>query len=65
MSCPHNRKVGDNYGLTCMDCGAILEGYGNNAETRPKECIHKWMDHGMEKEYEVCIYCERVRKKEQ
>ena len=61
MSCPHNRKIGDNYGMTCADCGEVLEGYGEFARTRPKECLHRWEPMPG---YEVCAYCEETRRVE-
>ncbi len=26
--CSHNHRIGDNYGVTCQDCGEVLAGYG-------------------------------------
>ena len=54
--CPHSRWVGDTYGITCMDCGATLEGYGYWAEGS-HECKHHFVDVG--EGVRVCLYCER------
>lgn len=61
MPCPHNTKVGDNYGMTCADCGQQLEGYGNWAEGNGI-CIHSWFDNEDGK-YEYCMYCQSERPK--
>ncbi len=60
VDCEHNRKIGDNYGLTCQDSGAVLQGYGYggwfgsnlNGEER---CIHVWVNISNTKEQ--CMYC--------
>lgn len=54
--CPHNSQVGDNYGLTCMDCGATLAGYGYWGEGL-RECQHHFVNNG--EGIQVCLYCER------
>ena len=64
MSCPHHNKIGDNYGITCMDCGEALEGYGNWGEGS-KECHHKFVRETLESDIDVCVYCERQRKHEE
>jgi len=51
-------KIGDNYGVTCMDCGEHLEGYGHWGEGG-SPCRHgSWWrnDEGLD----VCLYCERI-----
>ena len=60
-ACPHERKIGDNYGISCQDCGERLEGYGFFAHKR--NCWHRYLDSG--DGYEVCIYCEQTREKVQ
>lgn len=62
MSCPHHRQQGDNYGITCMDCGEVLAGYGYWAEGS-KECIHSFIPSAEDERYEICIYCEMPRLK--
>ena len=61
QDCPHNRKIGDNYGMSCQDCGAQLSGYGYpkfwpNGRP-PRICIHEWWDEPHMK-YKLCTYCE-------
>lgn len=56
LTCPHHRKQGDNYGLTCLDCGSVLEGYGYRAHIR--SCVHA--PHFQKGEpIGHCQYCER------
>ena len=57
--CPHHSIVGDNYGTTCMDCGAVVSGYGNFAEGS-QECHHVFFKIGEGEEQ--CMYCERIQK---
>ncbi len=52
MACKHLRIIGDNYGMTCQDCGEIIEGYGFWGQART--CIHRWAEYEEGKE---CIYC--------
>jgi len=55
--CNHPSKIGDNYGVTCMDCGQHLEGYGHYGKGG-NPCRHgqTWRnDEGLQ----VCVYCER------
>jgi hypothetical protein len=67
MNCKHSRKIGDNYGLTCQDCGKQLEGYGcggwfGNNLKGDEACIHRWVNSGdLEEE---CMYCHRTRERE-
>ena len=28
MFCDHTKRIGDNYGVSCRECQAVLEGYG-------------------------------------
>ena len=54
--CKHSNRIGDNYGLTCLDCGEVLEGYGYFGSV--SRCVrHLWFAEG---EYFICFYCERV-----
>ena len=53
--CKHKRKAGDNFGVSCLDCGSVLEGYGYIAK-RSKTCIHKYVL--TENISKICIYCE-------
>ena len=62
-NCPHDNKIGDNYGLSCKDCGKQLSGYGYFA--RHKNCIHVFMPVAPDSDYKVCMYCERPEKLEE
>lgn len=57
--CQHNHTLGDNYGVTCQDCGKVLEGYGYYGE-RHIICEHRWWkdDNGLWH----CYYCEAERR---
>ena len=61
MNCKHHKQIGDNYGLTCQDCGTVLEGYGYWAEGR-RTCKHKFMK--ISDTEEQCMYCEAIRERE-
>jgi hypothetical protein len=71
MQCEHNRKIGDNYGLSCQDCGAVLEGYGNGgwfgSNLKGNErCIHganAW--YTISDLEEACMYCQVIRERKQ
>lgn len=67
LTCPHNTRVGDNYGESCMDCGKQLSGYGyggwfgsriSGTQVKNPKCIHVFapVEGG-----EACIYCEEWR----
>lgn len=62
--CQHLRRIGDNYGLTCQDCGEVLEGYGYYAEGS-KTCKHRFLPEYPKSENKVCVYCEETRRKEE
>ena len=62
MSCPHSSKVGDNYGMTCADCGEVLEGYGNWGEGS-RHCMEHRFVSNPEDTYETCIYCQHEQVK--
>ena len=67
MNCKHSRKVGDNYGQTCQDCGEQLEGYGyggwfGSNLKGDEACIHRW-DNSSDFA-EECMYCHRTREQE-
>lgn len=53
--CQHIRTVGDNYGETCLDCGATLSGYGFWAEGSAS-CLHEYHPDGQGNL--VCLYCD-------
>ena len=55
LTCEHRRRVGDNYGTSCMDCGAQLRGYGYWGNY--KTCIHLFVS-SYDGTYQVCIFCE-------
>ena len=61
MACSHNHRIGDNYGVTCQDCGEPLEGYGYWAST--ETCQHRWIDNG--DGWESCLYCEATRQRDE
>ena len=61
--CQHNVKIGDNYGMSCAECGQVLEGYGCWAEGSAT-CNHIWGYCPENEKYEQCIYCEFTRLKE-
>ena len=64
--CQHERKIGDNYGVSCQNCNKQLEGYGyggyfgSNLKGNEK-CIHVWWTTSTEQE--ECYYCQRVRER--
>ncbi len=67
MNCDHKKRIGDNYGLTCQDCGEQLEGYGYGGWfgrniTGNRKCIHVWGK--ISAEEEQCLYCEEIRERE-
>lgn len=56
--CLHLHQIGDNYGVTCVNCGEALEGFGYWG-TGGKKCIkHLWLDNG---DFFVCLYCEETK----
>lgn len=65
-ACQHHKQIGDNYGITCQGCGAVLEGYGyggffgSNLKGH-EHCIHVWAKISVEQE--ECLYCHRVRER--
>jgi hypothetical protein len=66
MYCDHNKRIGDNYGVTCQDCGEILEGYGYGdwlgSKVYGKKCIHVWRK--ISASEEECNYCQARRERE-
>lgn len=62
--CEHLRKIGDNYGLSCVDCGEKLSGFGyggwfGNRIASGETCVHFFVPMGDEDtKIEVCLYCE-------
>lgn len=58
--CSHNRTQGDNYGVTCLDCGEPIAGYGYWGEGS-KTCRHSWVRMDDESTEEICIYCQACR----
>ena len=61
MLCKHNKQIGDNYVITCQDCGQVLEGYGYWAEGT-RTCHHRW--YKISEDEEQCMYCEAIRERE-
>lgn len=67
MKCEHNKRIGDNYGLSCQDCGEQLEGYGHggwfgSSLKGHEKCIHAWGNISADKEQ--CTYCFSERERE-
>jgi hypothetical protein len=65
MNCDHNKRIGDNYGVSCQACGEILEGYGYGGwfDLGSKKCIHgAW--YPINAIDEECMYCHSVRTRE-
>jgi hypothetical protein len=67
--CQHLKRIGDNYGLSCQTCGAVLEGYGyggffgNNLKGN-EHCLHgqnTWYKISVEQE--ECLYCHGARER--
>jgi hypothetical protein len=56
--CSHRHQIGDNYGITCQDCGQVLAGYGYWGEGS-HVCIHQFVDDGAGEK--VCFYCDRYQ----
>lgn len=61
MNCQHRNKIADNNGMTCLDCGATLAGYGYFAEGS-RECKHEWQPISQDGSGYVCVYCESFSK---
>ncbi len=67
MNCEHVSKIGDNYGLSCQNCGKALEGYGCGGFfgvnlTGNEKCIHgSW--YKISDNEEECYYCQIVRER--
>lgn len=55
MTCDHSRKIGDNYGMTCADCGEVLEGYGFFGDGATTCTKHLFLEDG--KGF-ICLYCQ-------
>ena len=62
IPCSHPIRQGDNYGESCQVCGERLASYGYWGSHR--DCLHHYSSIGDGSEYEFCMYCEDVRKKE-
>jgi hypothetical protein len=67
MDCEHKKIIGDNYGISCQDCGYVLEGYGyggwfgSNLKGQEK-CMHgAWYKiNAIEEE---CMYCHAIHER--
>ena len=64
MACEHNKRIGDNYGVSCQTCKKQLEGYGyggfmGGSLTGDERCIHVWS--GQYAGMEECDYCFEIR----
>ena len=65
--CDHTKRIGDNYGASCQDCGIPLEGFGYGGwfVSNPTEwvtCIHAWCK--VSAGEEECLYCHVKRERE-
>jgi hypothetical protein len=65
--CEHTKRIGDNYGVSCRECGRALEGFGyggwfvsNQSAWVP--CIHAWWK--VSAGEEECTYCHVRRERE-
>jgi hypothetical protein len=69
MFCDHNKRIGDNYGVSCQDCQAVLEGYGYGGFfgrhlTGQETCTHgAWFP--ISETAEECLYCHTTRERAQ
>jgi len=67
INCQHERKIGDNYGLSCQDCNEALEGYGYGGFFGSNLKGNEGCIHGMwcivSPEQEECYYCNRTRER--
>ena len=64
--CEHTKRVGDNYGVSCQDCGVTLEGYGyggwfSSNLTGRERCLHVWWKVSLGEE--ECPYCHATRER--
>ena len=64
--CEHTKRIGDNYGVSCQDCGIALEGFGyggwfGSNLTDMEHCIHAWCK--VSAGEEECLYCHRTRER--
>lgn len=57
--CQHLNQIGDNNGISCMDCKEQLQGFGCNGGY-PASCIHDWYS-TIHMKYEICTWCESIR----
>ena len=68
MNCEHQKRIGDNYGVTCQDCKEVLEGYGyggwfgSNLKVNER-CIHIWWK--VSTEEEEYMYCHVIGEREE
>jgi hypothetical protein len=67
MECEHKTQIGDNYGISCQDCGRVLEGYGYGGWLggnlkRQERCMHgAW--YNINDVEEECTYCHEIRER--
>lgn len=59
VKCKHKRKAGDESGVSCLDCGTALEGFGHKGKDS-KTCIHKYIPSNVGTE--ICTYCDSTKK---
>jgi len=65
MFCDHNKRIGDNYGVSCQACQAVLEGFGfggffGSNLTGHERCLHgAWYQ--ISDTAEECLYCHTTR----
>jgi hypothetical protein len=69
--CEHTKRIGDNYGVDCQDCGERLEGFGYGgflgrilkSQWGQRGCLHVWGK--LSAKEEECQYCEERRERAQ
>ena len=66
--CEHTKRIGDNYGVSCQDCGIALEGYGygdwfGRNLKGIERCIHLWFT--ISAGEDECLYCHTTRERAQ
>jgi len=63
MTCVHNKRIGDNYGISCQECGRVIEGYGYGGFFGRNLQGNERCTHGSSAWYKIsdaeeeCIYC--------
>jgi hypothetical protein len=64
--CQHNERMDDRCGVTCLECGQVVEGYGYGGPfgsnlTGKEQCLHaNW--YAVRGGEPACPYCHEVLK---